>query len=79
ATTPAHAPALARGFAHLFGHDGTPFAMIALILVGLPCLVGVRWRQVNAWLDATFGIRFARERGDEQPRGVADLPRAALH
>ncbi|ATE29086.1 cell division protein FtsK [Burkholderia mallei] len=61
------------------GHVGTPFAMIALFVVGLPWLVGVRWRQVNAWLDASFGIRFARERGDEEPRGVADLPRAALH
>ncbi|VBC65165.1 DNA translocase FtsK [Burkholderia pseudomallei] len=79
ATTNALGHALARGFEHVFGHVGTPFAMIALFVVGLPWLVGVRWRQVNAWLDASFGIRFARERGDEEPRGVADLPRAALH
>ncbi|ALB93180.1 cell division protein FtsK [Burkholderia pseudomallei] len=79
ATTNALGHALARGFEHVFGHVGTPFAMIALFVVVLPWLVGVRWRQVNAWLDASFGIRFARERGDEEPRGVADLPRAALH
>ncbi|WP_270955871.1 DNA translocase FtsK [Burkholderia pseudomallei] len=79
ATTNALGHALARGFEHVFGHVGTPFAMIALFVVGLPWLVGVRWRQVNAWLNASFGIRFARERGDEEPRGVADLPRAALH
>ncbi|ONC33396.1 cell division protein FtsK [Burkholderia pseudomallei] len=79
ATTNALGHALARGFEHVFGHVGTPFAMVALFVVGLPWLVGVRWRQVNAWLDASFGIRFARERGDEEPRGVADLPRAALH
>ncbi|AJY29372.1 ftsK/SpoIIIE family protein [Burkholderia thailandensis 34] len=79
AATNALGHALAGGFEHVFGHVGTPFAMVALFVVGLPWLVGVRWRQVNAWLDASFGIRFARERGDEESRGVADLPRAALH
>ncbi|AJY41293.1 ftsK/SpoIIIE family protein [Burkholderia humptydooensis] len=79
ATTNALGHALAGGFERVFGHVGTPFAMVALFVVGLPWLVGVRWRQVNTWLDASFGIRFARERGDEESRGVADLPRAALH
>ncbi|MCS6502331.1 FtsK/SpoIIIE domain-containing protein [Burkholderia thailandensis] len=79
AATNALGHALAGGFEHVFGHVGTPFAMVALFVVGLPWLVGVRWRQVNTWLDASFGIRFARERGDEESRGVADLPRAALH
>ncbi|MDN7672652.1 DNA translocase FtsK [Burkholderia oklahomensis] len=79
ATTNALGHALAGGFERVFGHIGTPLAMIVLFFVGLPWLIGVRWQQVNAWLDASFGIRFARERGDDESRGVADLPRAALH
>ncbi|KVD78763.1 cell division protein FtsK [Burkholderia sp. ABCPW 14] len=79
ATTNALGHALAGGFERVLGHVGTPLAMVVLFFVGLPWLVGVRWQQVNAWLDASFGIRFARERGDDGSRGVADLPRAALH
>ncbi|AOJ10868.1 DNA translocase FtsK [Burkholderia mayonis] len=79
ATTNALGHALAGGFERVFGHVGTPLAMVVLFFVGLPWLVGVRWQQVNAWLDASFGIRFARQRGDDESRGVADLPRAALH
>ncbi|KAF1027980.1 MAG: hypothetical protein GAK40_00986 [Burkholderia plantarii] len=72
---------LAGGFERLFGHIGTPFVMAALFVFGLPWLFGLEWRRVNTWLDAAFGLRLGAggERERDESRGVADLPRSALH
>ncbi|WP_323121678.1 FtsK/SpoIIIE family DNA translocase [Burkholderia alba] len=71
--------ALSGGFERLLGHIGTPLAMVVLFFLGLPWLLGIRWRQVNTWLDASFGFSLARDGSDDEPRGIADLPRASLH
>ncbi|WP_246795580.1 DNA translocase FtsK 4TM domain-containing protein [Burkholderia perseverans] len=73
--------ALAAGFERVFGHIGTPLVMVALLVAGLPWLFGLDWRSTNDWLDASFGVRLGRagRRDDDEPRGIADLPRSALH
>ncbi|SCZ40945.1 DNA translocase FtsK [Burkholderia vietnamiensis] len=71
--------ALSAGFAHVLGPIGTPIAMVVLLLAGLPWLTGIRWRQFAAWVDASFGVKLARDVADDDVRSVADLPRGALH
>ncbi|WP_176315512.1 DNA translocase FtsK [Burkholderia vietnamiensis] len=71
--------ALSAGFAHVLGPIGTPVAMVVLLLAGLPWLTGIRWRQFAAWVDASFGVKLARDVADDDVRSVADLPRGALH
>jgi len=70
--------ALSNGFAHVLGPIGTPVAMVVLFFAGLPWLTGIGWRQFAAWVDASFGVKLARD-VDDDVRGVADLPRSALH
>ncbi len=69
---------LAAGFERVLGHIGTPLAMVVLLFLGLPWLLGIGWRQLNTWLDASFGVSLPQGGGDDEPRGVADLPRASL-
>ncbi|KVZ14119.1 cell division protein FtsK [Burkholderia ubonensis] len=70
--------ALSAGFERVLGHIGTPLAMVVLFFAGLPWLTGIGWQRVAAWLDTSFGLRLSRN-GDDDARGVADLPRSALH
>ncbi|WP_257744413.1 FtsK/SpoIIIE family DNA translocase [Burkholderia glumae] len=80
-TSDAFGHLLAAGFERVFGHIGTPLVMVALLVAGLPWLFGLDWRSTNDWLDASFGVRLGRagRRDDDEPRGIADLPRSALH
>ncbi|MGR3907983.1 DNA translocase FtsK [Burkholderia sp. SR8] len=71
--------AFSNGFAHLLGPIGTPVAMVVLFFAGLPWLTGIGWRQFAVWVDTSFGVKLARDVGDDDVRGVADLPRSALH
>ncbi|WP_322041126.1 DNA translocase FtsK [Burkholderia diffusa] len=71
--------ALSNGFAHVLGPIGTPVAMVVLFFAGLPWLTGIGWRQFAAWVDTSFGVKLARDVADDDVRGVADLPRSALH
>nr|WP_175719751.1 DNA translocase FtsK [Burkholderia anthina] len=71
--------AFSSGFAHVLGPIGTPVAMVVLLLAGLPWLTGIGWRQFAAWVDTSFGVKLARDVDDDDARGVADLPRSALH
>ncbi|VWC31160.1 cell division protein FtsK [Burkholderia lata] len=71
--------ALSAGFAHVLGPIGTPVAMVVLFLAGLPWLTGIGWRQFAAWVDTSFGVKLSRDGGDDDARGIADLPRSALH
>ncbi|MPV65786.1 DNA translocase FtsK [Burkholderia sp. BE17] len=71
--------AFSAGFAHVLGPIGTPVAMAVLFLAGLPWLTGIGWRQFAAWVDTSFGVKLSRERDDDDARGIADLPRSALH
>ncbi|WP_175114059.1 DNA translocase FtsK 4TM domain-containing protein, partial [Paraburkholderia solisilvae] len=48
--------ALANGVGHLLGHVGTPLAMLALLVVSLPWLLGFRWSSALSWADAAFGL-----------------------
>ncbi|AOJ63410.1 cell division protein FtsK [Burkholderia ubonensis] len=70
--------ALSAGFERVLGHIGTPLAMVVLFFAGLPWLTGIGWQRVAAWLDTSFGLRLSRN-GEDDARGVADLPRSALH
>jgi len=64
--------ALATGFGHLLGPTGTPLAMLAVLLVTLPWLIGFRWSQAAAWADGAFGLglsrNFAKRDDDSRPR-----------
>ncbi|MCA8275444.1 DNA translocase FtsK [Burkholderia sp. AU30280] len=71
--------AFSAGFAHVLGPIGTPVAMVVLFFAGLPWLTGIGWRQFAAWVDTSFGVKLARDSGDDEARGIADLPRSALH
>ncbi|WP_193098796.1 DNA translocase FtsK [Burkholderia sp. Z1] len=71
--------AFSAGFAHVLGPIGTPVAMVVLFLAGLPWLTGIGWRQFSAWVDTSFGVKLSRDGGDDDARGIADLPRSALH
>ncbi|WP_244130384.1 DNA translocase FtsK [Burkholderia sp. BCC0044] len=71
--------AFSAGFAHVLGPIGTPVAMVVLFLAGLPWLTGIGWRQFAAWVDTSFGVKLSRDGGDDDARGIADLPRSALH
>ncbi|KVL02708.1 FtsK/SpoIIIE family DNA translocase [Burkholderia cepacia] len=71
--------AFSAGFAHVLGPIGTPVAMVVLFFAGLPWLTGVGWRQFAAWVDTSFGVKLSRDGGDDDARGIADLPRSALH
>ncbi|OXI21735.1 DNA translocase FtsK [Burkholderia sp. AU15512] len=71
--------AFSTGFAHVLGPIGTPVAMVVLFFAGLPWLTGIGWRQFAAWVDTSFGVKLARDGGDDEARGIADLPRSALH
>jgi len=71
--------ALSAGFAHVLGPIGTPVAMVVLFFAGLPWLTGIGWRQFAAWVDTSFGVKLSRDGGDDDARGIADLPRSALH
>ncbi|VWC86171.1 cell division protein FtsK [Burkholderia lata] len=71
--------AFSAGFAHVLGPIGTPVAMVVLFFAGLPWLSGIGWRQFAAWVDTSFGVKLARDGGDDDARGIADLPRSALH
>ncbi|VWC80389.1 cell division protein FtsK [Burkholderia lata] len=71
--------AFSAGFAHVLGPIGTPIAMVVLFFAGLPWLTGIGWRQFAAWVDTSFGVKLARDGGDDEARGIADLPRSALH
>nr|WP_322082836.1 DNA translocase FtsK [Burkholderia sp. BCC1972] len=71
--------AFSSGFAHLLGPIGTPVAMVVLFFAGLPWLTGIGWRQFAAWVDTSFGVKLSRDGGDDDARGIADLPRSALH
>ncbi|MCA8048378.1 DNA translocase FtsK [Burkholderia arboris] len=71
--------AFSAGCAHVLGPIGTPVAMVVLFFAGLPWLTGVGWRQFTAWVDTSFGVKLSRDGGDDDARGIADLPRSALH
>nr|WP_322073531.1 DNA translocase FtsK [Burkholderia cepacia] len=71
--------AFSAGFAHVLGPIGTPVAMAVLFFAGLPWLTGIGWRQFAAWVDTSFGVKLSRDGGDDDARGIADLPRSALH
>ncbi|BAX58315.1 DNA translocase FtsK [Burkholderia stabilis] len=71
--------AFSAGFAHVLGPIGTPVAMVVLSFAGLPWLTGIGWRQFSAWVDTSFGVKLSRDGGDDDVRGIADLPRSALH
>ncbi|MDN7557214.1 FtsK/SpoIIIE family DNA translocase [Burkholderia orbicola] len=71
--------AFSAGFAHVLGPIGTPVAMVVLFFAGLPWLTGIGWRQFAAWIDTSFGVKLSRDGGDDDARGIADLPRSALH
>ncbi|MBZ5792602.1 DNA translocase FtsK [Burkholderia contaminans] len=71
--------AFSAGFAHVLGPIGTPVAMVVLFFAGLPWLTGIGWRQFAAWVDTSFGVKLSRDGGDDEARGIADLPRSALH
>ncbi|AKL99011.1 cell division protein FtsK [Burkholderia pyrrocinia] len=71
--------AFSAGFAHVLGPIGTPVAMVVLFFAGLPWLTGIGWRQFSAWVDTSFGVKLSRDGGDDDARGIADLPRSALH
>ncbi|WP_321910679.1 DNA translocase FtsK [Burkholderia cepacia] len=71
--------AFSAGFAHVLGPIGTPVAMVVLFFAGLPWLTGIGWRQFAAWVDTSFGVKLSRDGGDDDARGIADLPRSALH
>ncbi|XAE47209.1 DNA translocase FtsK [Burkholderia arboris] len=71
--------AFSAGFAHVLGPIGTPVAMVVLFFAGLPWLTGIGWRQFAAWVDTSFGVKLSRDGGDDDVRGIADLPRSALH
>ncbi|KGC04111.1 DNA translocase FtsK [Burkholderia cepacia] len=71
--------ACSAGFAHVLGPIGTPVAMVVLLFAGLPWLTGIGWRQFAAWVDTSFGVKLSRDGGDDDARGIADLPRSALH
>ncbi|KVN61314.1 cell division protein FtsK [Burkholderia anthina] len=71
--------ACSAGFARVLGPIGTPVAMVVLLFAGLPWLTGIGWRQFAAWVDTSFGVKLSRDGGDDDARGIADLPRSALH
>ncbi|PRE07038.1 DNA translocase FtsK [Burkholderia multivorans] len=71
--------AFAGGFAHLLGPIGTPVAMVVLLFAGLPWFTGIGWRRFAAWVDTSFGVKLARDTGDDDAHGIADLPRSALY
>ncbi|NTZ08525.1 DNA translocase FtsK [Burkholderia metallica] len=71
--------AFSASFAHVLGPIGTPVAMVVLFFAGLPWLSGIGWRQFAAWVDTSFGVKLSRDGGDDDARGIADLPRSALH
>ncbi|WP_244136078.1 MULTISPECIES: DNA translocase FtsK [unclassified Burkholderia] len=71
--------AFSAGFGHVLGAIGTPVAMVVLFFAGLPWLTGIGWRQFAAWVDTSFGVKLSRDGGDDDARGIADLPRSALH
>ncbi|MCL4651150.1 DNA translocase FtsK [Burkholderia multivorans] len=71
--------AFAGGFAHVLGPIGTPVAMVVLLFAGLPWLTGIGWRRFAAWVDTSFGVKLARDTGDDDAHGIADLPRSALY
>ncbi|RQR64892.1 DNA translocase FtsK [Burkholderia sp. Bp9126] len=78
ADTNALGHALSAGFERVLGRIGTPLAMVVLFFAGLPWLTGIGWQRVAAWLDTSFGLKLVRD-ADDDARGVADLPRSALH
>ncbi len=71
--------AFAGGFAHVLGPIGTPVAMVVLLFAGLPWLTGIGWRRFAAWVETSFGVKLARDTGDDDAHGIADLPRSALY
>ncbi|HGL6312097.1 TPA: DNA translocase FtsK, partial [Burkholderia multivorans] len=71
--------ALAGGFAHVLGPIGTPVAMVVLLFAGLPWFTGISWRRFAAWVETSFGVKLARDTGDDDAHGIADLPRSALY
>ncbi|MBU9229704.1 DNA translocase FtsK, partial [Burkholderia multivorans] len=71
--------AFAGGFAHVLGPIGTPVAMVVLLLAGLPWFTGISWRRFAAWVETSFGVKLARDTGDDDAHGIADLPRSALY
>ncbi|QIX18286.1 DNA translocase FtsK [Burkholderia multivorans] len=71
--------AFAGGFAHLLGPIGTPVAMVVLLFAGLPWFTGISWRRFAAWVETSFGVKLARDTGDDDAHGIADLPRSALY
>ncbi|PRH29161.1 DNA translocase FtsK [Burkholderia multivorans] len=71
--------AFAGGFAHVLGPIGTPVAMVVLLFAGLPWLTGIGWRRFAAWVDTSFGVKLARDTGDDDAHGIANLPRSALY
>ncbi len=71
--------AFAGGFAHVLGPIGTPVAMVVLLFAGLPWFTGISWRRFAAWVETSFGVRLARDTGDDDAHGIADLPRSALY
>jgi S-DNA-T family DNA segregation ATPase FtsK/SpoIIIE len=70
--------ALSAGFERVLGRVGTPLAMLALFVLGMPWLLGIGWPRAIAWIDGSFGLGLSRGDG-EASRSVADLPRSALH
>ncbi|QGR88502.1 DNA translocase FtsK [Burkholderia multivorans] len=71
--------AFAGGFAHVLGPIGTPVAMVVLLFAGLPWFTGIGWRRFAAWVETSFGVKLARDTGDDDAHGIADLPRSALY
>ncbi|MCL4647881.1 DNA translocase FtsK [Burkholderia multivorans] len=71
--------AFAGGFAHVLGPVGTPVAMVVLLFAGLPWFTGISWRRFAAWVETSFGVKLARDTGDDDAHGIADLPRSALY
>ncbi|QCP51655.1 cell division protein FtsK [Trinickia violacea] len=62
--------ALASGFGHLFGRIGTPLAMLSLMFVSVPWLIGFRWTSVLRWANVAFGLGLPLDgkKRDDEPR-----------
>jgi S-DNA-T family DNA segregation ATPase FtsK/SpoIIIE len=71
--------ALAGGFGRLLGHVGTPLAMLVLLALSLPWLLGFRWSRLLTWADAAFGLGLPGMRGADRRSRRAEEEASAAH